>query len=64
MDARLISFGLIEIGGRRFEQDVVLEGGVVRRRMKAASKAYRDRYGNTLLSPDEAILWSARGTSR
>jgi hypothetical protein len=23
MDARLISFGLIEIGGRRFEHDVV-----------------------------------------
>ena len=37
MDARLISFGLIEIGGRRFEHDVVVEGGVVRRRKKAAS---------------------------
>ncbi len=32
MDARLISFGLIEIGGHRFERDVVAEGGVVRRR--------------------------------
>ena len=60
MDARLISFGLIEIGGRRFEHDVVLEGGVVRRRKKGASKAYRDRYGHTPLSPDEAIPWSAR----
>jgi len=60
MDARLISFGLIEIGGRRFGHDVVLEGGVVRRRKKAASKAYRDRYGHTPLSPDEAIPWSAR----
>ena len=37
MDARLISFGLIEIGGRRFEHDVVVEGGVVRRRKKVAS---------------------------
>ena len=26
MDATLISFGLIEIDGRRFEHDVVLEG--------------------------------------
>ncbi len=60
MDARLISFGLIEIGGRRFKHDIVLEGGVVRRRRKAASKAYRDRYGHTPLSPDEAIPWSAR----
>ena len=59
MDARLISFGLIEIGGRRFEHDVVVEGGAVRRRKKAASKAYRDQYGHTPLSPDEAIPWSA-----
>ena len=59
MDARLISFGLIEIGGRRFEHDVVLEGGVVRRRKKGPSKAHRDRYGHTPLSPDEAIPWSA-----
>ena len=59
MDARLISFGLIEIDGRRFEHDVVVEGGVVRRRKKAASKAYRDRYGHTPLSLDEAIPWSA-----
>ena len=64
MDTRLVSFGLIEIGGRRFEHDVALEGGVVRRRKKGVSKAYRDRYGHTSLSPDEAIPWSARGTSR
>ena len=60
MDARLIAFGLIEIGGRQFEHDVVVEGGVVRRRKKGRSKAYRDRYGHTPLSPDEAIPWSAR----
>ena len=60
MDARLISFGLIEIDGRRFEHDVVVEGGVGGRRKKAASKAYRDQYGHTPLSPDEAIPWSAR----
>ena len=60
MDARLISFGLIEIGGRRFEHDIVLEGGVVRRRKKGASKAYRGRYGHTPLSLDEAIPWLAR----
>ena len=60
MDARLIAFGLIEIGGRRFEHDVVVEGVVVRRRKKGASKAYRGRYGHTPLSPHEAIPWSAR----
>jgi hypothetical protein len=51
MDARLIAFGLIEIGGRRFEHDVVVEGVVVRRRKKGASKAYRGRYGHTPSHP-------------
>jgi hypothetical protein len=60
MGARLVSFGGIEIDGRRYEHDVVLEGGVVRRRKKAPSKAYRARYGHTPLLPDEAIPWSAR----
>jgi hypothetical protein len=59
MHARLISFGVIELDGQRFEHDVVLEGGAVRRRRKGASKAYRDRYGHTPLSLDEAIPWSA-----
>ncbi|HYU51246.1 MAG TPA: MTH938/NDUFAF3 family protein [Candidatus Limnocylindria bacterium] len=60
MDARLIAFGQIEIDGRRFDHDVVVEGGRVRRRKKGPSKPYRDRYGHTPLSPDEAIPWSAR----
>ncbi len=59
MEARLISFGLIEIDGRRFDHDVVLEGGVVRRRRKGPSKPYRTWDGHTPLSPDEAIPWSA-----
>lgn len=59
MDARLISFGLVEIDGRRFDRDVVVEAGHVRRRKKKPSKAYRDRYGHTPLSPDEQIPWSA-----
>ena len=59
MDAKLISFGLIEIDGRRFDHDVVLEAGNVRRRKKKPSKAYRDRYGHTPLSADEEIPWSA-----
>jgi len=59
VDAKLISFGLIEIDGRRFDRDVVLEAGNVRRRKKKPSKAYRDRYGHTPLSADEEIPWSA-----
>jgi len=59
VDAQLISFGLIEIDGRRFDHDVVIEGGVIRRRKKGPSKRYRTRDGHTPLSPDESIPWSA-----
>jgi hypothetical protein len=59
MDARLISFGVIEIDGQRFEHDVVLERGAIRKRKKGPSKVHRERYGHTPLSIDEAIPWSA-----
>jgi hypothetical protein len=58
MDARLVRFGEIEIDGQRYDHDVVLEQGGVRRRKKGPSKPYQDRYGHTPLSPDEAIPWS------
>ena len=51
-------FGAIVIDGSRFEHDVVVEAGRVRRRKKGPSKAYRDRYGHTPLSVDEDIPWS------
>lgn len=59
VDARLIGFGVIEIDGQRFEHDVVLEQGSIRKRKKGPSKIYRDRYGHTPLSVDEAIPWSS-----
>lgn len=59
MDARLISFGVIEIDGQRFEHDVVLERGAIRKRKKGPSKIHRARFGHTPLSVDEAIPWSS-----
>jgi hypothetical protein len=59
MKCRLVSFGEIEIDGERFEHDVVIEKGLVRRRKKGPSKRYRGEYGHTPLTPDEAIPWSA-----
>lgn len=59
MKARLISFGLIEIEGRRFDHDIVIERGAIRKRKKGPSKPLRDEYGHTPLSADEAIPWSA-----
>jgi hypothetical protein len=60
VDCRLVSFGLIEIDGQRFDHDVVIEEGRVRRRKKGPSKARRDKYGHTPLTADERIPWSAR----
>ena len=61
MDAKLVKFGEIEINGRRYTHDVVVEGGgQVHKRRKGPSKAYRQRFGHTPLSVDEAIPWSAQ----
>jgi hypothetical protein len=57
VDARLVEFGLIEVGGRRYPHDVVIERGVVRKRRKKPSRPFRDRYGHTPLSVEEAIPW-------
>lgn len=58
MDARLISFGVLEIDGKRYEHDVVIESGIIHKRKKGPSKAQQDTYGHTPLSADEAIPWS------
>ena len=50
---------MIEVDGTRYEHDVVLDRGVIRKRKKGPSKVYRDRYGHTPLSADEAIPWSS-----
>ena len=60
MDCRLVSFGLVEINGERFDRDVVVEAGEVRRRKKGPSKPRKAEFGHTPLSSDEAIPWSAR----
>jgi hypothetical protein len=57
MKARLVGFGDIEVAGKRYDADLVIEGGRVRRRHKKPSKPYRDRYGHTPLSAEESIPW-------
>jgi hypothetical protein len=54
------SFGSIEIDGRTYAHDVVIDRGKVRKRRKGASKHHRDSYGHTPLSADEEIPWSCR----
>ena len=57
MNTRWHGFGEIEIEGKRYDADVVIEYGQVRRRRKKPSKPYRDRFGHTPLSADERIPW-------
>jgi hypothetical protein len=63
MDARLIGFGSVEIDGERYEKDVIIDRGQVRKRSKKLSKPYRDRYRHTPLSVFEEIPWGPTGTT-
>ena len=40
MKARLVKFGEIEVEGKRYMHDVVIEGGKVRKRKKGASSTF------------------------
>jgi hypothetical protein len=57
MQARLIKFGEIEVEGKRYAHDVVIDGGKVRKRKKGRSKQFRERFGHTPLSAEEEIPW-------
>jgi len=50
----------VELGGVRYEHDVVVDRGAVSRRNKAASKPLRGQYGHTPLSLAEGIPWDGR----
>ena len=57
MHVRLLRFGSIEVGGRTYEHDIVIDRGAVRKRSKKPSKPYRDKFGHTPLSADEELPW-------
>jgi len=57
MDVRFLGFGSIEVEGRVYEHDIVIDRGAVRKRSKKPSKPYRDKFGHTPLSADEELPW-------
>ncbi len=57
MKARFMRFGEVEIDGKRYQEDVVIERGSVREREKQGSRRHKARYGHTPLSTDEPIPW-------
>jgi hypothetical protein len=54
------SFGSIQIDGRTYAHDVVIDRGQIRKRRKGASKRHRESYGHTPLSAEEKIPWRCR----
>ena len=57
MDVRLRGFGVIEVEGRDYPHDVIIDGGEVRKRKKKPSKPYRGEFGHTPLSAHEDLPW-------
>lgn len=60
MDVAYPGFGVIEIDGIRYDHDVIIDGGAVRRRDKGPSKALRARTGHTPLSAAEDLPWGGQ----
>ena len=60
MKMRMQTFGEIEVEGERYDDDLVIEQGEIRKRRKKPSKAYRARFGHTPLSAEEAIPWHGK----
>jgi hypothetical protein len=54
------TFGSIEVDGKTYEHDLVVDRGRVRKRRKGPSKPFRPRYGHTPLSVAEDIPWECR----
>lgn len=54
------AFGSIEVDGRSYDHDLVIDHGDVRKRRKGPSKPLRSRYGHTPLSLEEDIPWDCR----
>jgi hypothetical protein len=54
------SFGCIQIDGRTYEHDVIIDRGLIRKRHKKPSKKFREQFGHTPLSVEEKIPWRCR----
>jgi hypothetical protein len=54
------SFGSVRVDGVTYDHDLIIDRGRLRKRKKAASKKFRDRYGHTPLSTAEDIPWQCQ----
>ena len=54
------SFGSIRIDGVTYDHDVVIDYGKIGKRKKKPSKKFREEFGHTPFSVEEAIPWRRR----
>ena len=55
-----LTFGQIRIDDTEYGYDIVIDRGEIRKRKKKPSKKFRDSFGHTPLSLEEAIPWKCR----
>jgi len=60
MKANVLGFGKIEVDGERYDHDIVIDAGKVKKRKKGVSKPFREKYGHTPLSAEEDIPWGGK----
>jgi hypothetical protein len=51
------SFGSLHVDGTGYRNDVVIDGGKIRKGKKKPSKQFREQFGHTPLSVEEDIPW-------
>jgi len=54
------TFGSIEIDGKTYEHDVVIDHSRIRKRKKKPSRKFREEFGHTPVSVEEEIPWECR----
>lgn len=54
------AFGSIEVDGKTYEHDLVVDRGRIGKRRKGPSKPFRAQYGHTPLSLAEDIPWECQ----
>ncbi len=54
------SFGSVRVDGVRYDHDLIIDRGKIRKRKKGPSRQFRGAYGHTPLSAAEDIPWQCR----
>lgn len=60
MKVELVEFGKLDVEGERYHKDVVIDGGLIRKRDKGPSKALPHRGRHTPLTAAEQIPWGGK----